>query len=145
MPFGGVTVKDVDPHEFVRQLAEWLKLSGKIKLPLYVDFVKTGPHKELSPYDKDWYYIRAASIARHIYLRKGVGIGALAKVYGGKQRRGARPGVYRKANTAILRHVVQSLEKMRILDKDSNGGRKITSEGQKHLDRIAGQVLSNKK
>ena len=58
--------------------------SGKIKLPLYVDFVKTGPHKELSPYDKDWYYIRAASIARHIYLRKGVGIGALAKVYGGE-------------------------------------------------------------
>ena len=26
MPFGGVTVKDVDPHEFVKQLAEWLKL-----------------------------------------------------------------------------------------------------------------------
>ena len=57
--------------------------SGKIKLPAYVDHVKTGPHKELSPYDKDWYYIRAASIARHIYLRKGVGIGALGKVYGG--------------------------------------------------------------
>lgn len=58
--------------------------SGKIKLPVYVDYVKTGPHKELSPYDKDWYYIRAASVARHIYLRKGVGIGALSKVYGGK-------------------------------------------------------------
>ena len=57
--------------------------SGKVKLPAYVDHVKTGPHKELSPYDKDWYYIRAASIARHIYLRKGVGIGALGKVYGG--------------------------------------------------------------
>ena len=39
----------------------------------------------------------------------------------GKQRRGAQPGVYRRANTAVLRHVVQSLEKMRILDKDSNG------------------------
>ena len=46
--------------------------------------MKTGPHKELSPYDKDWYYIRAASVARHIYLRKGVGIGALSKVYGGE-------------------------------------------------------------
>lgn len=33
--------------------------SAKIKLPPYVDYVKTGRHKELAPYDKDWYYIRA--------------------------------------------------------------------------------------
>ena len=33
--------------------------SGKIALPAYVDYVKTGKHKELAPYDKDWYYIRA--------------------------------------------------------------------------------------
>ena len=33
--------------------------SGKITLPAYVDYVKTGKHKELAPYDKDWYYIRA--------------------------------------------------------------------------------------
>ena len=33
--------------------------SGKITLPNYVDYVKTGKHKELAPYDKDWYYIRA--------------------------------------------------------------------------------------
>ena len=39
----------------------------------------------------------------------------------GKQRRGARPGIYRRANTAVLRHIVQNLEKMRILDKDSTG------------------------
>ena len=29
--------------------------SGKITLPAYVDYVKTG---KLTPYDKDWYYIR---------------------------------------------------------------------------------------
>ncbi len=33
--------------------------SGRVKLPEYVDLVKTGKHKELAPYDKDWYYIRA--------------------------------------------------------------------------------------
>lgn len=58
--------------------------SDKIKLPDYVDYVKTSKHKELAPYDRDWYYIRAASVVRHIYLRKGVGVGALQKVYGGK-------------------------------------------------------------
>lgn len=30
-----------------------------MKLPEYVDYVKTGRHKELAPYDKDWYYVRA--------------------------------------------------------------------------------------
>ena len=54
-----------------------------MKLPHYVDYYKTGHHNELAPYDKDWYYIRAASVARHIYIRKGVGIGALSKIYGG--------------------------------------------------------------
>ena len=39
----------------------------------------------------------------------------------GKQRRGSRPGVYKRANTAVLRNIVQNLEKMRILDKDSSG------------------------
>lgn len=58
--------------------------SDKIKLPDYVDYVKTAKHKELAPYDRDWYYIRAASVVRHIYLRKGVGVGALQKVYGGR-------------------------------------------------------------
>lgn len=48
-----------------------------------MDYYKTGQSNELSPYDKDWYYIRAASVARHIYIRKGVGIGALSKIYGG--------------------------------------------------------------
>lgn len=54
-----------------------------MKLPHYVDYYKTGQFNELAPYDKDWYYHRAASVARHIYVRKGVGIGALSKIYGG--------------------------------------------------------------
>ena len=36
--------------------------SGKIKLPDYVDYVKTAKHKELAPYDRDWYYVRAGGL-----------------------------------------------------------------------------------
>lgn len=43
--------------------------TGKLEVPIWVDVVKTGTHKELAPYDADWYYIRAAAVARHIYLR----------------------------------------------------------------------------
>ena len=31
----------------------------QIKLPQWVDIVKTATYKELAPYDPDWYYIRA--------------------------------------------------------------------------------------
>lgn len=32
--------------------------SGKLKVPEWVDVVKTGIHKELAPYDEDWFYTR---------------------------------------------------------------------------------------
>lgn len=33
----------------------------QIKLPQWVDIVKTGTFKELAPYDPDWYYVRAGA------------------------------------------------------------------------------------
>ena len=35
---------------------------GKIKLPDYVDYIKTGKQKELAPYDRDWYFVRAGEL-----------------------------------------------------------------------------------
>ena len=58
--------------------------SGKVKLPEWVDLVKTNVAKELAPYDEDWYYTRLASMARHIYVRSPVGVGTACKIYGGK-------------------------------------------------------------
>merc|ERR1712216_258009 len=61
------TVKDVDAQEFVTQYAKHLK--GKLTPMENVDLIKTGCYKELCPYDPDWYFVRAASIARKIYLK----------------------------------------------------------------------------
>ena len=58
--------------------------SGKVKLPEWVDIVKTNVAKELAPFDEDWYYTRLASIARHIYIRSPVGVSTVCKIYGGK-------------------------------------------------------------
>ena len=33
----------------------------QVQLPQYVDYVKTGAFKELSPLDPDWYYVRAGA------------------------------------------------------------------------------------
>merc|ERR1712037_846117 len=64
-----VCVKDVDQQEFVKAFSQFLKNSGKVKVPEWADIVKTATHKELAPYDPDWFYVRCASLARHLYMR----------------------------------------------------------------------------
>ncbi|KAJ3108805.1 40S ribosomal protein S19 [Phlyctochytrium bullatum] len=137
----GTTVKDVSAHEFVKAYAAYLKRTGRLEVPKWVDIVKTGPQKELAPYDPDWYYVRAASVARHIYLRSGVGVGALRKNYGGRKNRGVRPHHHTDSSGSVLRKVLQSLEKIKVLEKDDKGGRRISQDGQKDLDRIAAQII----
>jgi hypothetical protein len=36
-----------------------LPQTPQLHLPTWVDFVKTAPHKQLAPYDEDWYFVRA--------------------------------------------------------------------------------------
>ncbi|KAH7093878.1 ribosomal protein S19e-domain-containing protein [Auriculariales sp. MPI-PUGE-AT-0066] len=115
--------------------------SGKLEVPTWVDIVKTGAFKELAPYDQDWFYVRAAAVARHIYLRKQVGIGALAKLHGSAKSRGNRPSHHADASTNVQRKVCQALEKIGVLELGENGGRRITQDGQRDLDRIATAVV----
>ena len=137
----GVTVKDVKAQDFIKAYAAYLKRTGRLEVPKWVDVVKTGVHKELAPYDPDWYYVRAAAVARHVYLRKGTGVGGLKKKYGGAIDRGTRPSHHRDSSGSVARKVMQSLEKIDVLEKDPNGGRRISSDGQKDLDRIAQQIV----
>ncbi|KAF0739940.1 hypothetical protein Ae201684_004522 [Aphanomyces euteiches] len=140
----GVTVRDVKAADFIKEYAEHLKRSGKMELPIWWDIVKTASFKEYAPDSSDWYYVRAASIARKIYLREYTGVGALKKVYGGAARRGVLRQQFQKASGGLIRHILHQLEEMKVIEKCpegvNKGGRKITSHGQTDLDRIAGQV-----
>jgi small subunit ribosomal protein S19e len=82
-----------------------------------------------------------AAVARHIYLRKDVGIGALAKLHGGRKSRGNRPSHHADGSSSVQRKVCQSLEKIGVLEKGENGGRRISQDGQRDLDRIATAVV----
>lgn len=109
-------------------------------MPEWVDTVKTATFKELAPYDADWYYTRCASIARHLYYRAPVGVGAITKIYGGRYRRGVRPSHFCRSSSSVARKALQSLEEIKWIEKDANGGRKLTQTGVRDLDRIAAQV-----
>ncbi|GAA5992912.1 hypothetical protein JCM10908_001402 [Rhodotorula pacifica] len=141
-----VNVRDVTADAFINAYAQHLKRSGKLEVPVWVDVVKTGTGKELAPYDADWFYIRTAAVARFIYLRKHVGVGALQKVHGGAVNRGNRPSHHRDGSGSVERKILQALEKINVLEKDTaRGGRRITVDGQRDLDRIATAVLEEQR
>ncbi|KKA26522.1 hypothetical protein TD95_004836 [Thielaviopsis punctulata] len=139
---GGVSVRDVDAQKFIGSYADFLKRQGKLPIPGWVDTVKTGSSRELPPQNVDWFYVRAASVARHVYLRKTVGVGRLRKVHGTAKNRGVRPSKHIDASGSVDRKIVQALEKIGVLEFDEDkGGRRITEAGQRDLDRIAQTTL----
>merc|ERR1712095_89363 len=140
-----VGVKDVDQQQFTVALAAFLKKSGKVKLPEWVDLVKTNVAKELAPYDEDWYYTRLASMARHIYIRSPVGVSTMSKIYGVRRNNGSSPSHWRRGSGSIARKGLQALEQLKLVEKDANGGRKMSSQGRRDLDRIAAQIKQSKK
>jgi hypothetical protein len=52
----------------------------------------------------------AAAVARLIYLKKGLGVGALTRHFGGRHRKGTRMEKFRKSSAGLIRHVLQQLE-----------------------------------
>jgi len=92
----------------------------------------------MPPQDIDWFYVRAASVARHVYLRKTVGVGRLRKVHGSAKNRGSRPSKHVDASGSVDRKIMQALEKIQVLEQDEEkGGRRITQQGQRDLDRTS--------
>src|SRR6201996_9310087 len=82
------------------------------------------------------FYVRAAAVARHIYLRKTVGVGRLRKSHGSTKNRGSRPSHHVNASGSVDRKVVQALQKLGVLELDEEkGGRRISVTGRQDLDR----------
>ena len=139
-------LKDVSSAQFIREYAAYLKRTDKIQIPHWADYVKTGVNKQLAPYDKDWLYVRAAALARKVYLRPYIGLGALKKEFGGVKNYGTTPCHFVTGSGKLIRYLLKELESKGIIetvrDEDSERaiGRKITSKGQQELDSIARQV-----
>lgn len=100
-------VRDVTAAEFIKAFAEHLKVGGSLgELPAWVDYVKTANGRELPPLDSDWFYVRAASVARKVYLNDGIGVGALARWYGKAKYRGTVPRRHHDASRKIIRTIL---------------------------------------
>ena len=139
-----VTVFDVEPNKLIEEASEELKKIEAIVPPAWVPFVKTGSHNERIPENPDWWYIRAASILRKVYISpNGVGVDRLKTVYGGRKNKGYKPEKRRNASGNIIRKCFQQLETAGFISKVPKG-RWITPKGQKFLDNLAYKVHTAK-
>ncbi len=133
-------VYDVPADELIAKLAEQLKNDKKIVAPAWSPFVKTGSHAQRIPQNKDWWYVRCASLLRKVYLHGPLGVADLAVAYGGRKKIGYNLAHHKDAGGAIIRKALQQLEASGYIIKVQKKGRIISSEGMKKLDRLATEL-----
>jgi len=133
------SIYEIPADKLLERLKEELKKIDVIKPPLWALMVKSGPHRERPPQQLDFWYIRAASILRRIYIDGPVGVSRLRTYYGGRKRRGRRPARTYKAGGAIIRKILQQLEAAGLVKKEKNG-RVLTPEGRRFVDKIIGEI-----
>ena len=150
----GVTVKDVPARDFIEAFAKHLKKGSKIKMPAWAKYYKTSCANDMAPYDDDWLYTRAASVAYQLYMRGKVGVNTLRKHYSGKKRYGTRTEHTCLVAGKNIRYCLQQLEsaglvgRINVENDDGNTqcyGKTLTKKGMTDMDRIASQVSKNKK
>jgi len=130
------TVYDIPAEMLIPQVARELKELPAIRPPEWAAFAKTGIHKEMPPEDPDWWYVRAASILRRIYIDGPVGVERLRTAYGGNRDRGSNPNQFRKGSGSILRKALQQLEAEGFVEK-VKGGRQVSAKGRSFIDGVA--------
>ncbi len=131
------TVYDIPANILIRRLAQDLKSREEIAPPKWMQFVKTGTHKERAPDDPDFWFVRCASILRKVYLNGPIGTERLRIVYGGRKRRGVKPNKFQKGSGAIVRTALQQLERAGFIMKQGTKGRELTDIGRSYMDKLS--------
>ena len=136
-----VSVKEVPAEMMIKKLSDYLRKNvPELNPPNWASLVKTGVSRERLPNDPDWWYIRAASILRKIYLLQPIGVQRLASFYGGRGRRGIRPEHHISGARNNLRKILQQLEKAGLV-RTTRRGRILTPKGASLLDKFAAKIL----
>ena len=134
------SVYEIPADKYNQKLAELLKNMPEFKQPEWSFFIKTGTSKKRPPQEPDFWYKRAASILRQIYIHKIVGVNKLKTRYGTRKNRGMRPERFKKASGKIIRTILQQAELAGFLKKSieprKKAGRILTEKGKELLEGI---------
>jgi len=128
--------KSITTERLIEEAARRLEKMEDMKPPEWAKFVKTGVCKERPPSQNNWWYVRSASILHKLSKNKSSGISRLRKVYGSRKRRGHKPEHKYPASGAVIRRVLQQLEKAGFVKTEKGKGRMITAKGKLFLNEI---------
>ncbi len=134
-----VNAQEAEASDLINKVKEKLKDEEEIEKPEWAKHAKTSSYKERRPDQPDWWYTRAASILRRIYIQGPQGVEPLRSWYGGKKKKGRRPPKHQKASGKIIRTLLQQLENAEYLEK-TDEGRKITPQGKSLLDQTTNEI-----
>lgn len=135
-----VNVHDVPADRLIEALADRMKKQRELDVPQWAQFVKTGSHAERPPQQPDWWYVRAASLLRKLYIHGPLGQGDLERAYGGSKAVAYNPKHRRDAGGSAIRNILKQLEQSELVAKTPRG-RVLTSKGMAMLDKLSKQIL----
>jgi small subunit ribosomal protein S19e len=135
------TVYDVPQEILISKIADHLRHVSQISPPAWTSFAKTGSHAERQPAQKDWWYVRCASLLRKIYLHGPVGLSQLESDYGGRKAVGYFGAHHRDAGGSGVRKAIRQLESADFVAKQGNKGRVLTPRGVSLLDKKSTEIL----
>ncbi len=134
-----MNIYDVNAGDLIPAVAAKLKEIKQIEAPSGAKFWKTGWFKEFPPEDaENFWFIRGASLLRKLY-RNPIGVNRLRKQYGGRTSNIVHLAHSAKGSGAIIRRVLQQLEKAGLVQKAAKG-RELTNKGRSLLDKTAAEL-----
>lgn len=135
-------ITKVKKQDLIKEIAE--KFKDELTPPVWAQFAKTGAGKERPPENKDWWYVRAASVLLKVEKLGPIGVSKLSRKYGTKKNRGMKPEKFYRGSRNIIRKVLQQLEEQGYLKQDERGvhkGRMITQDGLDLANQTAKEML----
>ncbi len=137
-----VNAHDVPSGKLIPALAEQMKGVTGVQEPDWAHWVKTGSHAERPPADSHWWFTRAASLMRKLYLHGPVGLGDLERAYGGSKALHYFPKHHRDAGGSSIRKILKQLEQAELVTKTPKG-RILTPKGRAMLDKVAKDAFAS--
>jgi small subunit ribosomal protein S19e len=137
-----VSVNDVPSSKLIGVLAEQIKGLPGFTPPEWSRWVKTGSHAERPPADSGWWFTRAASLMRKLYLHGPIGLTDLERAYGGNKALAYFPKHHRDAGGSSIRKVLQQLEQAELVSKTPKG-RILSPKGRALLDKASRQLFTS--
>ncbi len=132
---------DVNQIRLVNELAKKLEEDKLTPPPDWAMFVKTGSAKDRIPSQDNWWYLRAASILRRMYVdKRPIGVNRLRNIYGDKEKNRYSGKHFKPASGAVIRHILQELEQAELIKKvkvKNHFGRALTPKGISFTDSVA--------